>query len=590
MVFVIPPPADKKLSSIQLLSYFEKILSSANVKNPFFLLNKPNEFCNNEINPDIVKKLDNYSNFNGLIDEFDNINYCKTYVSLINDEFSLFCAKEQNFQKYFQLIPYERYKDSGIVPDMSNLLNLCSKLYYCALEQEILKLHKYQEELNDLQNKIYDIKLDIGKVQRGIKYAFLYLYNNIISDSIEHNYLVSPKFQRELDDITIERINATINFLINQKYIYKLYSLGKKQIYQLNDVIEIFSDINVLSDQGKIKKVVGPYTANINTIYRVNFEKSNLIFRFRTSEYYRSEDMIKEKIIFPLLDRTLNNSISNFREKVKPIINSNKGIYKFAESKPSIIPVSNILYYDETKEKIPYNFSIQKYIHGKSLDQIISEDSMNLSKSKYLKLFYNIGDILGKLHSIEFNSFQENIYDIGKKSSKNWLDIFNSELNLEIQELKRSKLNIEKEILTYYKDHQNLLLNEDTPVLIHNDYQATNIIVGKESGNIQINGIIDFDDWRIGVKSQDFVKIYSLNFNTQKNIEIKKSFLDGYKTHHNLSKEFDEKVEIYTVFWLLKLLNYKLIIKRETEQVKLSQKLSLEIENHLNELNRLIAN
>lgn len=588
LIFVLAPPLYENNSS--LISYFENIFSSINIKNPLILYNNPIKFHGNEVNPEIITRISEFSNLRGLIDDFENINYAKFYSSIISDNFSVFCCNERNFQKYFQILPPEHYKISGIVPSISNLVNLCSKIYYCALEEKILEMHQYQDELNDLFTKIYDIKIDEGKVRRGLKYAFLYLYKDIISTPLEYNFNLSPELKRNLDEITIGRINATVNFLINQKYIYKLYSLGKKEIYQLNDIIKIFSDIKVLLDQGKIKKVIGPFTSNINTIYRVNFEKSNLLFRFHTSKYYKFEDIIKEKIIFPFLDGSLNSNIPNLREVIKQLITTHKGEYIFDKDKPPVIPVSSLLYYDETKERIPYNFSIQEYLHGKSLDRLLDEEKVNLSRTKFLNLFYNLGDLLGKLHNIKFNSFQEDINDIGKESTKHWIDIFNAELDQELQELKKNKIDIVIDLIKYFKDHESLIQIEENPVLIHNDFQLSNIIVKEESGKIDINGIIDFDDWRVGVKAQDFIKLYFFTFDLFKNTDIINSFLSGYKNYHVINSEFHKQVELYTVFWLAKMLNYELQKIKESNTTKISESLPYSNDYYLNEIKRIISN
>ncbi|TFF88886.1 MAG: hypothetical protein EU549_02180 [Promethearchaeota archaeon] len=587
LIFVLPPPHYEKHSETELLSYFENIFSSISIKNPIILHNKPKKFHENEINPQIITKVRDFLNMRGLIDNFENIKYAKFYSSLISDKFSLFCSNERNFQKYFQIIPNEHHNISGIVPSISNLVNICSKLYYCALEEKILELHQYQEELNDLATKIYDLKIDLGKVRRGLKYAFLYLYEDIISTPLTYNYKISPELQRNIDQITLERIKATVNFLINQKYIYKLYSLGKEEIYKLDDIIKIFSDVNVLLDQGKIKKIIGPYTANINTIYRVNFEKSKILFRFRTSKCYRSENIIKEKLLFPLLNGSINGNSDSFSKEIEPIMASSKGEYVFAEDKPPIIPMSKFLYYDETKEKIPYNFSIQEYIRGKSLNKILVNEYLNLSKTKFTNLFHDIGDILGKIHSMRFNSFYEDIHDLANDSTSNWKDVFKSQLHSELQEIKKSKFDIDKQLSNYFKDHESLLSSDQTPVLVHNDYQLSNIIAKEELGKFYIKGIIDFDDCSVGVKAQDFVQLYFFTFNEVKNQDILNSFLSGYKNHQTIEKDFDNQIELYTAFWLLKMINYKSFEKKQSDQRVFSK--PDDIDYYLRELKKIIS-
>jgi len=75
--FVLAPPLYEKYSSFELNSYFENILSSINIKNPIFLYNNPSKYYGNEINPDILTKMRDFSNLRGLIDDFENINYAK---------------------------------------------------------------------------------------------------------------------------------------------------------------------------------------------------------------------------------------------------------------------------------------------------------------------------------------------------------------------------------------------------------------------------------------------------------------------------------------------------------------------------------
>ncbi|MFX0178322.1 MAG: dihydrodipicolinate synthase family protein, partial [Candidatus Hodarchaeota archaeon] len=513
--FVIYPPLFQQLTSDLLKIYFEKIFETVNVKNPLYLYNNPQEFGKNEINPEIVNLLLKYPNFKGIIDTIDNINFCKRYINLINENFSFLCEKEDNFQKFFQLIPLKLRKFAGIIPNISNLVNLCSKLYFCALEEKVLELYQIQEQINDISNKVYDIKIIEGKEPRGLKYAFLYLYKDIIPLNIDELNILSPRFTRKLDEITKGRIEAIVKYLINQKYIYQLYTLGKEEIYQLDDIIKRFSNIEILVNQGKIKKILGPFDAEHNTIYRVNFENNELIFRFRTSKFFLHEDIIKEKLLFPFLDGNLKQESPKFRDSIKNIISTKIGDYFFDKLKPPIIPVGNLAYYDETKENVPYFFTVQDYIYGNSLENILNQylaKNFNFNKSKFINLFSNLGELLGKLHSINFHSFQDNILNIGKKSNFNWSNLFNEQLELQIQEAKKSKFELDKEVGKYFKEYESLIEEEHEAVLIHNDFNWKNIIVDEETSIFKINGIIDFDDWGIGVRAQDFVKIELINF------------------------------------------------------------------------------
>ncbi|MFX1460686.1 MAG: dihydrodipicolinate synthase family protein, partial [Promethearchaeota archaeon] len=150
---IAPPLIEKKLD---LESYFTEIFDSISIKNYIFLSNNPKGFTRNELNPKFIKKLLDIPNFSGFIDSFDNINNSKLYIQMISQNFSLLCGKEENFQKFLQLIPLNLRKYCGILPKIGNLVNIASKLYFCAIEDKILDLHQIQDQLNDVRNNIYD--------------------------------------------------------------------------------------------------------------------------------------------------------------------------------------------------------------------------------------------------------------------------------------------------------------------------------------------------------------------------------------------------------------------------------------------------
>ncbi|MFX1452460.1 MAG: dihydrodipicolinate synthase family protein [Promethearchaeota archaeon] len=571
--FLIAPPFSMKVESNDLKSFFENILSSLNVKNSIFLCHNPEYFFGNEITPKIVNDLREFRNLKGIKDASDKINNYKAYIEQISEDFLVFCGDESKFSFFLQLVPHANRRFSGLVPSIGNLVNLSSRLYNAALEENMLVQTQIQEQLNDLTNRIYDAKVNEGKVQRGLKYAFLYLYKDIIKIPIEEIYVISPSIQRNLDDISKTRIEATVNYLLNQKFLFRLYSLNKGELYDLKEIIRVFSKIDILKEQGKIKKITGPFNGETNTIYLVNFENSELIFRFRTSKYFQFESIIKEKILFPLLDGSLYPYSSKFREKIKEIVKTQIGSYIFSKQKPPIIPVGNLIYYDETKKHLPYLFSVLQYTPGKTLHsllekKIIEDFNLELTTSKFLNLFRNLGEMLGKQHQIKFSSFHEDITRIGKRNEKSWLEIFNKNLELEIQEAKKNKIENIKEISDFFKDCESLIEEENEAVLLHNDFHSKNIIVKDDIGYIRINGIIDYDNWGIGVKAQDFIKIKNWDLEFLNQPELTRGFYQGYMKYHTVNKDFLKKIEIYSLFWYLKLNNHSIRIKQDSEKKK----------------------
>ena len=587
--FMISPPISEKISNDSLKLYFENILGAINFKNQIYLHNNPDQFAGNEIEPEILNYLRDFPNLKGLNDSFYNIKNCKSYIQLLNDDFSVHCGMEDSFQNFFQLISLEERRFSGIVSSIGNLVNLSSKLYYFALEDKILEVHQLQDQINDIRNKIYDIKINEGKERRGLKYAFLHLYKERLKTPIKEISIISPKRQIDLDEITKGRIEATVNYLINQKQIYKLYFLGKKELYQFKEIIKTFSNVDVLIEQGKLKKIIGPFDATINTIYRVNFEKSHLIFRFRTCENFPFENIVKEKLLYPFLDGTLSGDTDNLTGQVNSIVSSKMGAYIFHKDNPPTVPVGNLIYYDETKETVPYIFTVQDYIHGKPLIWYLRQslnEEITLRKIKFPNLFKDLGIILGKLHKINFNSSYENVKDIGKKKDA-YSEIFNKKLEVEIQEAKRHKFEFIKEINDYIRDNEALIEDQIDFALIHNDFQGQNIIVKEESANFLINGLIDFDDWCVGCRAQDFVKIEYLTLKNLERYNFKDAFYEGYSQYYKIDKDFMKKIELYKLLWLLKELNNEFDIKSRNEQLKLKHTFPLAID-YEKEIRRLL--
>jgi dihydrodipicolinate synthase/N-acetylneuraminate lyase/aminoglycoside phosphotransferase (APT) family kinase protein len=589
--FMITPPISINVSPNILESYFQNILGSINTKNHIYLYNNPLQFTRNEIDPELLKSLMSFNNLKGLTDSFYNIRSCRSYAQLINEDFSFFCGLEQNFHNFFQLIPLNQRKHTGIISSMSNIVNLCSKLYYYALEDNLLELLKLQEQINDIRSNIYNIKTNEENLKQGLKVAFLHLYKDSISKTNKDFEFLNSKLQTELDTISKERIEATVNYLLNHKQIYQLYSIGRKDLYQFHEIIKIFSKIDTLVQQGKVKKITGPYRADVNTIYKVKFENSKLVFRFRTSKFLQFENLIKEKLLYPFLDRTIRPMDLQLREKVKEIINTKTGAYIFKKENPPIIPVSNLVYFDETKKAVPFPFSVQEYIRGKPLFQLINSyinDAKNLETTKFLNLFTILGEHLGNLHKIKFDSFCKRITDIGKRDKVSYHDFFQNEIETELHEAKKYNHDLGNEVRRYFSDNQALIEDENEFVLLHNDFNSQNVIIKEDRGVIHLNGFVDFDNWCVGSRAQDFIKLDYLIFKSLNTSSLYEAFQKGYSRDFFFNREFIKKIEVYKLLWLLKEYNIEAELKRNSNKFQITSSTSTSLENYLFEIQAII--
>ncbi|MBY8983501.1 MAG: dihydrodipicolinate synthase family protein [Candidatus Lokiarchaeota archaeon] len=591
--FMISPPISRKISEDNIKSYFESILGSINPKRQILLYNNPLQCAGNNIDPDVLKTLIKFPSLMGLNDSFYNIKNCKSYAQLINEDFSFFCGLEEHFQDFFQLIPLNQRKNTGIVSSLSNLVNSCSKLYFYALEDNLLELIQLQDQINDIRSNIFDIKKDEAKEKNGLKYAFLHLYKDLISNTNEEFKFINSKLQAEIEPISLEKIMAEVNYLLHNKQIYQLYPIGKKYIYQFHEIIKIFSKIGVLVQQGKVKKITGPYSADINTIYKVKFENNQLVFRFRTNRFFQFENLIKEKVLYPFLDNTIKSDDPNLREKIKTIINTKTGSYIFHKEKPPIIPAYNLIYFDETREIIPFIFSVQEYIRGKPLFQLINnyiDEGKNLDAKKFQIIFSTLGDYLGRLHEIKFDHYFKSILDIGKKHKDSYSEFFQHELESELQEAKKNDINFGDEIKRYFKEKQALIEDEDEFVLLHNGFNSQNVIVKEDRGILNLNGIIDFDNWCVGSRAQDFIKIDYLILKPLNILSYDNAFYKAYSKYYDIDKDFKKKIEIYKLLWLLKEFNFESELRRKYTKPEIQRSSSESLENYLFEIKAIIRN
>ncbi len=498
---------------------------------------------------------------------------------------------EENFHTFFQLIPLNQRKYSGMISSISNLTNMCSKLYRYALEDEILELLQIQENIKDIRTKLYGIDSNKEMQVLKLKCAFLYLYKDALLKSDKISSLISENIKSQVDSISKGRIEAIVNSLQNEKYIYKLYYIGKNDLYQFDEIINLFSNVEVLVGQGKVKKIKGPYIVDINTLYKVRFENNRLVFRFLTSPLFHTGNLIREKLLFPFLDGNLTPGDVELKERVKKIVNTKKGSYIFNKEKPPIIPVYNLVYYDETRETVPYLFSVQEYIRGKPLFQLINQyisEGKNSHTNKFISLFNNLGEILGTLHKIQFDTYCKNIIDIGKKKKSSYTEFLESELDRKIQQARKNQIEFTDEIRDFYKNNISLIEDETEFVLLHNNFYSQNIIVKEEVGSIKVNGIVNFDNWCVGSRAQDFIKIEYWILKPINNPSLNNSFYKAYSNFYHINNEFMRKIDLYKLFWLLDEYNIEFELIKKSDQLNIVKTTRVSLDTYLNEIKSII--
>jgi len=240
-------------------------------------------------------------------------------------------------------------------------------------------------------------------------------------------------------------------------------------------------------------------------IYAVKIDKPpyEIMIRF-SNNTHRSYNLAKEKFVMDLL--TENN-----------------------------IPVPKIYTYDLSDK----GYLILEKFKDQRLDLIWEK----LDKQEKLQITKEIGELLKKLHSIEFESFgyinhggeieSDDIMKFRKQGEKQKYSVFlRDRLYFAMRDLSRllSYKNSDPEFISLFMKHitQNLD-NADysgKPIFNHGDFQLGHLFVRKIYGKYRITGIIDFEFASASSPEYDFIKLHRQGFFD--NPELEQALVESY--------------------------------------------------------------
>jgi aminoglycoside phosphotransferase (APT) family kinase protein len=187
---------------------------------------------------------------------------------------------------------------------------------------------------------------------------------------------------------------------------------------------------------------------------------------------------------------------------------------------------------------------ITHYIEGEILDK-----SMNtISLDNRLKIFEEMGDQLGKLHTFktfdffgEWDEHGESIHNI-----KNYHESFIKFMERSIHEVFNQVLPQRDLLLEAIEiirnSYEKLNINVEAR-LVHNDFDGRNILINKDNGLYKLSGVIDFEGSYPGNAEENLVQLYYRYFLDNK--EYENAFLRGYNKYINLDIGFKERLYIY---------------------------------------------
>ena len=72
-------------------------------------------------------------NLKGIKDTTDDFNNTRGFLDYISEQFLVYCGDENNYSAFLKLVPLNLRKYSGLVPSISNISNICKKMFQKAL-------------------------------------------------------------------------------------------------------------------------------------------------------------------------------------------------------------------------------------------------------------------------------------------------------------------------------------------------------------------------------------------------------------------------------------------------------------------------
>lgn len=221
--------------------------------------------------------------------------------------------------------------------------------------------------------------------------------------------------------------------------------------------------------------------------------------------------------------------------------------YKLSNLYPMLekqgLPVPRVLKYDDSCQIINQPYLIISQVNGKML----CATELNDEKQFY----YDLGQILARIHSITFGSFGETFdgktienYQ-GIRPSKTWKGMYEEIIKKRLQNLEKSDFeDLIKPINEWFQKNFHLLDYKITPRLLHEDLNQKNIFV-KDN---RISGIIDFDGSFVGHNEEELMRTEGANFSGN---DFRQVFLEGYTRFIPLDQGYAKRRRFYYLSRLL---------------------------------------
>lgn len=208
------------------------------------------------------------------------------------------------------------------------------------------------------------------------------------------------------------------------------------------------------------------------------------------------------------------------------------------------IPCSKVVALDTSKEVIGRKYVIMTRLEGDTLVDVWNKLPTEDQRATALEY----GEIMARIHQIKMKKFGDVINNDQQYDS--WHDFITGRYGRSLSYLDSNFILSAKTLARVHnllKDNDGLFHINSRPVLVHADFKAKNIKYHQG----KINGIFDFDECLGGHNEFEFTKVF-LPYTVDR--FYKDMIIEGYKKIGSLSRDFPQRVRLYSLGFLLNVL------------------------------------
>ncbi len=225
------------------------------------------------------------------------------------------------------------------------------------------------------------------------------------------------------------------------------------------------------------------------------------------------------------------------------------------------VPAPKVLVADCSRRLASFAYTLSECLPGVTLSQAYSE----LSDTERTDIYIQLGDLLGRMHSLTFSEFGDAAERDGKVIAGSAQELTEEAESRDIgpfsawremhREIVRGRLaflsrtvfrNLAEPIGAWFDSHDGLLDYNITPRLLHMDLHRSNILVASS----RITGIVDVEEAVIGHNEYDLMRLELAHFNDGEDA-LREAFFEAYQTYVTLDVAYDGRRPFYEMSRML---------------------------------------